>query len=167
MICNEIENIKQLAEKIEYIISNTDIKCKGNIAEYKLSDLQNIDTVIKQCKSCKKYFIPSFYYKNHQQYCTVTCRDTQTTIKKYQSKLDERQRPIDLLRKTIYERKYRTIRDNKLYKEEDYNVLLLRLKALNKKRWELSEKEYNSTLEDVHINYLEIVAKEKGQLKYE
>ena len=163
---DEYVNIRKMAiniEQIVYLLEN--IKGAEYIKDYKLKDIQNLDKIIKKCKRCGNDFIPNPNFKQHQRFCDIRCRNQSTRAHKYELKLDERQRPIDLLRKAIYERKYRAIRDNVDINIKEYKIILKKLTALVKVRWNMTEKEYNKRLSDLQYKYDQLVKCEKESIK--
>lgn len=162
MKINEVyDNIEKWAYDIEQITYLINIKGKEYIQNYKLRDLQNISKLIKKCERCDKYFIPNPNLKHWQKYCDIKCRNQATRDNSYKIKLDTRQRPIDLLRKTIYERKYRARRDNIDIDLVSYNILLKKLTSLVKHRWSYTEAEFNNKFEDLQYEYITIVQRDR------
>lgn len=158
-LCN---NIKKLSINIEQIIYLADIKGKEYVKEYKLIDIQNIDKLLRKCDRCGEYFLPNPNYKKWQKYCDIHCRNLSTKEKRTEIKLDKRQRPIDLLRKSIYEREYRARRENIEIDTEAFSLLLKKLTVLVKQRWNISENEYNRKMTELQEEYDTIVQRGKG-----
>ena len=151
---NEVfNNVKKLSNNIEQLMYLTDIKGKEYVKDYKLEDFQNIDKIVKICERCGKWFLPNFNFKQHQKYCDKYCRNEATNENRYKIKLDARQKPIDLLRKAIYETKYRIKRDKKQLDTQGLNAILKSLMILVKHRWEITEEEYNSRLSELQGKY--------------
>lgn len=166
MEINEVyNNIKKWSENIEEIVYlSENLKGKEYIKNYKLKDIQHIDKFVRKCERCGKDFIPNPNFKKYQKYCDIHCRNQATRINRYEIKLDERQRPVDLLRKTIYERKYRARRDNLEIDIAGYNLILKRLSTLVKSRWKMTKEEYEKQLTDLQYDYDTLVRKGKGSI---
>lgn len=151
------EVIINWANDIEQMLYLLDIKGKQYIKDYKLKDIQQIDKIIRKCERCGKDFLPNPNFKVYQKYCDIHCRNKSTRDHRYDLKLDERQRPVDLLRKTIYERRYRARRDNITINEEGYEAILRKLTLLVKSRWKLSQDEFDKQMEDLQYEYDKLV----------
>ena len=166
MEINEVyNNIKKWAENIEEIVYlSENLKGKEYIKDYKLKDIQCIDKLVRKCARCGKDFIPNPNFKKYQKYCDIHCRNQATRDNRYEIKLDERQRPVDLLRKTIYERKYRARRDGIEIDIAGYNSILRRLSTLVKSRWKMTKEEYEKQLSDLQYDYDTLVQKGKGSI---
>lgn len=155
---NEVfNNVKKISNSIEQLIYLTDIKGKEYVKNYKLEDFQNIDKLAKICERCGKWFLPNFNFKQHQKYCDKYCRNEATNENRYKIKLDARQKPIDLLRKAIYETRYRAKRDGNQLDLQGLNAILKNLSILIKHRWELSEDEYRNRLSNLQEKYATIL----------
>ena len=158
-----IQMIKQYADDMQKVINNTDINGNENMQIYTLDDLKHIDKYIKVCERCGKLFIPKVANRTSQKYCDKYCRNQATRTQRYEIKLDKRQRPVDLLRKTIYERKYRARRDNIPLDTTGYDIILKKLQQLVRRRWEISQKEYDTEMSQLHREYDSLVMAQKGK----
>lgn len=162
------ENLQALADvvhksaDIEQLIYLTELKGKDYILDYKLRDLRQIQSLIKKCVRCGEYFIPNPNTKRHQVYCGVICRNQATRINRYIYHLDEFQKPVDLLRKQIYERKYRANRDGKYFNLHDYEVILRKLSTLLSQRNKVSKEEYFTLYNLIYKEYEEAVKRQKA-----
>lgn len=162
-----LNNVKKWAINIEQLIYLTDnIKGKEHLKAYKLVDLQQLGTVIKKCERCDNYFIPNPNLKKWQKFCDIHCRNKAVSEGVYQRRLDARQKPIDLLRKSIYERKFRANRDNYEIDMVGYGILLKKLTTLSKTRWNMTDKEFKKKMDDLHYEYDTLVRIGRGK-KYE
>ena len=157
-----VNSIKKWSDNIEQIIYLADIKGKEHIENYRLKDFQNIYKLMRKCERCGKEFLPHPNFKKWQKYCDIQCRNQATCINRYEIKLDDRQRPVDLLRKSIYERKYRARRDNISIDIDSFDILLKKLTVLVKQRWDLTEQDYNNKITDLYKDYKTIVQRGKG-----
>lgn len=159
---NVYDNIIKWGVSIEQLIYLVeDIKGKEYIQNYKLKDIQHIDNIIKKCERCGKYFIPNPNFKKHQKFCDKRCRNQATRDHKYILNLDEKQRQVDLLRKSIYERKYRARRDDSNISMDKYDILLKKLKVLVKSRFDYSKDEYDNMMYEFYKEYNRIVKEDK------
>ena len=156
------DSIKRWADNIEQIVCLANIKGKEYITNYKVKDLFIIDELLRKCERCGNYFLPNPNFKQYQKYCDIHCRNKATKTHRYELKLDERQRPVDLLRKSIYERKYRARRDNVVIDVDSYNTILKKLSVLVKQRWNITETEYNNKIADLQYEYDTVVQRGKG-----
>lgn len=157
-----INDIIKYATNIEQLIYFLDVKGKDYAKDYKLDTLMNIKSVLKKCVRCGQYFLPNPNTLNHQIYCGIACRNQATRDIRYKYKLDEYQKPVDLLRKQIYERKYRANRDGKYFNQEDYNIILRKLSILLSKRNVISKNEFFKQYSDLYTEYREAVKKQKA-----
>lgn len=151
------------ADNIEQMLYLLDIKGEQYIKDYKLKDIQQIDKLVRKCERCGKDFLPNPNFKTYQKYCDIHCRNKATRESRYNLNLDERQRPVDLLRKAIYERRYRARRDNIPINEEGYEVILRKLTKVVKSRWKLSQDEFDKQMEDLQYEYDKLVEAGKGK----
>ena len=149
--------IKELADEISNIINGWNIIGKENLIEYRFYDMQCLDKIIRKCNRCGKQFVPKLNNRNTQKFCGIECRNQSTNEHKFVLKLDKYQRPVDLLRKSMYERIYRAKRDNKkLPCAKDYEKILFKLRMLIKKRGKISDKEYFKEFAELKKQYNEI-----------
>ena len=148
-----LSDVVKRATDIQQILSLTNIKGANYLLEYKLIDFMQILSLVKKCPKCNEYFFPNPTTKRLQVYCGAICRNKATNENKYVKHLDEYQRPVDLLRKNIYERRYRAQRDGKYFNEADYQAVLKRLKALVKQKDLMSRDEYFNKLDDITKDY--------------
>lgn len=153
--------IKEWSINIEQMIELSEINGKDHIKEYKLKDIQQLDKIIKKCVRCGKYFIPNPNFKQHQIYCDKNCRNISIQQGVYTSKLDDKMRQIDLLRKTIYERKYRVNRDNLDVSLKEYNIILQELKRLSPQRNNISTNVFEEEMQKLREDYHTLVKRDK------
>lgn len=133
---------------------------KQNIKEYKYLDLLCLDKYIKTCARCGKQFIPNYNTRNIQIYCDINCRYEATSEKRYNYKLDKYHRPVDLLRKAIYERIYRANKLNKPIQNYDgLQEILKDLTALLKKRQLVTDEEYFKEFAQIKEQYNKLTHK--------
>lgn len=155
--------IKELANEISNIIDGWNLLGKENLIEYKFYDMQQLDKIIRKCNRCGKYFVPKLNNRNTQKFCDIECRNQSTNEHKFVLKLDKYQRPVDLLRKAMYERIYRAKRDNKkLACAKEYDEILLKLRQLVKKRKKISDKEYFKEFKELKKQYYEVTKSTKN-----
>ena len=159
-----LSDVVKRAADIQQILSLTNIKGANYLLEYKLIDFMQILSLVKKCPKCNEYFFPNPTTKRLQVYCGAICRNKATNENKYVKHLDEYQRPVDLLRKNIYERKYRARRDNLEIDIAGYNLILKRLSTLVKSRWKMTKEEYEKQLTDLQYDYDTLVQKGKGSI---
>lgn len=153
---NQLENIKKLLNEIYKNIDDIDMDNKHNIKEYKLIDLENIDDIVKKCEKCGKLYIPKYYNKVYQKYCSKECLNKSTKEKRYVHNSDERYKVINNLRKLIYEKKYTAKKYNKplsIELEKQLNSLLLDLKQVSKTRKNLNDDEFRLKIEQIYTTY--------------
>lgn len=148
-----LADVTKRATDIHQILNLTNIKGENYLLEYKLIDLLQIQSLVKKCPKCGEYFFPNPTTKRLQVYCGAVCRNVATNEHKYVKHLDKYQRPVDLLRKNIYERRYRANRDDKYFNEADYLAVLRRLKVLVKEKKYMSDEEYFNKLDDITRDY--------------
>lgn len=146
-------------EQLMYLINLNGIE---HIRNYKLADLMRVQSVIKKCVRCGEYFLPNPNFLHHQVYCGIVCRNQASGENRAKYKLDEFQKPVDSLRKAIYERKYRALRDGKYYNAGDYDIILKKLSRLLAKRYKISKEEYFKQYNDLCVRYKEAVKKQKA-----
>jgi len=159
---NILSDVVVNASEIEKLIFSTDIKGKDYILEYKLIDLKQLQSIVRKCVRCGEYFIPNPNNKRQQVYCGAICRNQATRKNRYVYHLDEYQRPVDLLRKTIYERKYRAIRDGKYFNIDEYEVILKKLTLLLAKRNKIAKDEYFKEYDELYRQYEIAVKNQKA-----
>ena len=160
MEVNEIcTNIKKWAQDIEQYVYLLDAKGVAHLKNYKLADLQEIDKYIKVCIRCGSTFVPNYNYRQWQIYCCKQCRDTATRDNKFILKLDKEQKAVDLLRKSIYERRYRAKRDNKAFNEQAFSILQKKLSILVKQRKTMKSKQFYNELDTLYDEYYRLTGK--------
>ena len=155
----QLLNIQIKSEEIIKQIEQLDILNSNYLYEYKILELKNICSIIKECPRCKKYFIPAYSNIVNQIYCDKKCRNVITRQHRYEIKLDKYQKPVDMLRKTIYERRYRFRRDNITVDETPYVAILKKLTALRKLSKVIPEQEFFNKLNQLREEYIQISRK--------
>ena len=150
-----IDSLKAVVDKavdIEQILKLTNMKGIQYLPDYKLDDLKKIQSLVRKCVICHEYYLPNPVTKRLQVYCSPKCRNT--VIKSSSvSNLDKYKRPLDLIRKNIYIRRYRAQKDNKYFNEAEYSAILKRIQVLLKNQKYLSDDEYFKQIDDITDAY--------------
>ena len=159
----ELKTLGEIVAKsrdIEQLIYLTNLNGVEHIRNYKLADIMRIQSLIKKCVYCGEYFLPNSTAINRQVYCNIFCKNRDTNECRYKN-LDEFQKPVDALRKSIYERRYRAKKNNKYFNSSDYNLILKKLSRLLAKRNKISKEEYFKQYNELYLSYREAVKKQK------
>ena len=154
---NKINRIKQIATELKQAFEDLGVENPHNLNEYHYKDLIHIDEYIKTCKRCGKYFFPSLNGKVHQKFCGDACRyNTTLETAKKKKKMDYKYRQIDLLRKVIYEYRYRCLRDNikwSLNERITFERILVELTQLRKDKDNYGKREFDKIITELKTQY--------------
>ena len=153
----QIKHIKHLGKALKQTIEAMDIQDKHNLYEYHYEDLTHLEDFIRPCKRCGKYYFPKLNGKNHQKFCGDACRyNTTLETAKKKKKLDYKYRQIDLLRKVIYEYRYRCQRDNIKWTLEEkitYERILVELTNLRQHKDEYNKRDFDKVINVLKSQY--------------
>lgn len=153
----ELNEIKRLTTELKQKVDSLDVQDKHNFNEYRYIDMVHLEDYIRPCKRCGKYFFPKLNGKHHQKFCGDACRyNTTLETAKRIKKMDYKYRQIDLLRKVIYEYRYRCNRDCIKWSLEEkvvYERILVELSHLRRHRNDYNKREFDKIIGNLKSQY--------------
>lgn len=140
---NRVYAIKEMASTVNVAIDRLNIQGAENLIKYSCADLMHLEDFIHECSRCGMNFISKRSFKTAQIFCSADCRYNSTRADRKDKRMDKYERPVDLLRKTIYERMYRARRDGiDMPNADEIRLILTQLKVLRRKRNKMEYGEY-------------------------
>lgn len=161
LLIKTLKNIESTAKNLDQLIILTNIRGAENILDYKLKDVARVTKFLRKCQRCGEYFLPVYVNRSTQVFCGKGCRNYSTREHKFELHLDEYQRPLDLLRKNIYERKYRANRDNLKYNSAEFEMILKKISILLKTRKQVTREIYFDKVNKLYDEFYSVVEKDK------